>query len=451
MYKKRQRILIIGGNDAGLAAAGKAKRINPDAEVTVIEKSPHFGYASCSLPFYLANQLSADKVSGYDVQSVKQKRGYDVLLSSSVKEVSLVKRTVLVENLTSGSVDSYQYDKLIFATGAVPVIPSVFPENAANMFTVRNFADAEHLNSFLNKQPRKAVIVGSGYLGLEIAEALLNRGLQVTVIEQKDSILDGFSKEIADNIFEHLKNSGINILLNKKIVNAAIQNNSVRQLNFEDQQQVECDVLILAAGMQPNTELAKKAGIPMGPGGAIIVNKNQETKRMNVYAAGDCCETTNIVTSQNQWIPFAGVAARQGRVAGGNAAGERSIFNGSVATSMVRLFDMEVGKTGLSFNQAKDSGFSPEQVTITQNARPPFIGNTDSKTTLTLVYDKKSNKVLGAQICGKVEAAQRINILATAVTAKMTVNDLAQLDLGYTPAVNNMWDPIHIAASVASR
>ncbi len=454
MYSgKRNRIIVIGGNDAGLSAAGRAKRLNPNLEVVVLEMTPHTAYGSCGVPFLIGGTVKADLLAGPNSADLKQQRGLDVLTSHEAVEIDLRQRSVRVRDLATDKQFDLPYHKLILSTGATPIMPQVVPVEAKNVFTLRSFADALRLEQFItNNFPRRALIMGAGYLGLEIADALAQRGLQVSVIEKAGRLFPDFAAEISDMIKNGVAKRGIKLLLSSE-ASGFVMNDAmlVQRVGVSSAGQgMDVDLVVVAAGIRPNVLLADKAGIPLGRTGAIRINHRQETGRMDVYAAGDCAEARHIVSQKSIWAPFAQIASKQGRVAGTNAAGGRESLPGVLGTALVSAFGLEWGRTGLSLSEALSAGFAAKETVITHASKPAYAPNGQA-ITVALIADSHSRQLLGGQIIGASGAGLRLNVLAAAVAARLTLHDLSYLDLGYTPAISNVWDPLLVAGSAAMK
>jgi len=447
---QKKKIVVIGGNDSGLSAAGRAKRMNPELDVLVLEKSNHVSYASCSLPYLVWGKIPARDLSGYSPESIKEHRDFQVKTKTLVTAIDTFKKSLITKNIDTEITNEIKYDKLIISTGAKPIIPDELNVKAQNIFSLRAFTDAEKIEKFiLENNPQKAVIIGSGYLGIEMAEAFFYRGLKVTLIEKSPRLFQDFIPEISNQIIDNIKSKGIDLILNDTVKQLMIKNgNAYKVILNNTNVELDTDIILISAGITPDVELAKNAGIPAGQSGAICVNNHQQTRRLDVFAAGDCAETKHLVTNKSTWLPLAGIASKQGRIAGTNCAGSREIFPGALGTVMIKAFDYEWGKTGLSFFEAQQAGFSPVTTVITHNNKPDYISGS-CPITVGLNVDSRTGRLLGAQIAGSHDAGLRLNVVATAISARFTVNDLAFLDLGYTPMITNLWDPISVAGNVA--
>jgi NADPH-dependent 2,4-dienoyl-CoA reductase/sulfur reductase-like enzyme len=453
MAFQQQKIAIIGGNDAGLAAAGRIKRQQPDWEVVVYEQSAHTGYASCGLPFLIAGRVDAAPLAGADTDTILKRRGFHVHLRHQVHDIDRIKRQLSVTDLESGTTTTTPFHKLILCTGATPVSIDAVPASATNAFTLRSYDDAERLMSHLRDHTvQRAVVVGAGFLGLECAAALSHRGITVRVVEQASSLFPGYPSEISTRLHEYLSDQGLELILNATVTGCDESNGHIRQLTLSNTSSpLPADLVIVAAGIRPHVELARSAGLPLSPHtGAIQVDDRQQSKRMNVYAAGDCCESRHRVSGKPVWAPYAGVAAKQGWVAGDRVAGGRLSFPGVLGTSLVRLFDLEAGSTGLTMKEAEAAGFCPRLTAITHDSRSAYLQE-NRNTHVALVVDDKTQQILGAFMAGEDGVGRRLNALATAIAARFTTQQLAFTDLAYIPESSPVWDPIAMAARVGMK
>ncbi len=447
MYKKKENILIIGGNDAGLSAAGRAKRRCPDANVLVLEKTKYAGYASCGFPLLIDGSAQEQHLDGPDPDTIKQERGFKVLVEHNAININLQRR-IVVAGKSNGDQVEFEYTKLLLATGASPVIPDMFSGNLQNVFAIRNYTDIAALDRYLQKnRSGNAVVIGGGYLGIEFADAFMHRGCTVTLVDKAETVLPGFDPAIIYIVQERLENAGIRLRLGEKNIGTEQKDRKILSISLASET-IRPDFILAATGAEPNVILAERAGIPVGKTGAISVDNRMQTGRMNVYAAGDCVEIPHRLLKNKCWMPFAGLASKQGRIAGSNAVGGSESLPGALGTSMVSVLGLEFGKTGLTVAEAQAAGFDPLRTVITQPAKPGYIKK-NAPVTVVLVHDEKSKRILGGQIAGEIQAGQRLNVLATAIYSGLTVKELAYLDLGYTPLITNMWDPVSVAGSAA--
>ena len=444
-------LVVIGGNDAGLSAAGRAKRLDPQWQVTVIERTSHSAYASCGLPLYIAGQVDQTLVAGRSPAELEKERQICIRNRCDALEINAVKRLVVARDLQSGEIFEQPYHKLVLATGSRPRIPAWAQEKADNLFTLRTYADAERLKTYLDQHPvRQAVVVGAGYIGLEIAEALHERGIRTAIVEQASRPFAAWSEALVEPLIQTVQQHDIALHCNCSVTGVRCRDGHIDQVEVKDQPPLPCDLLFIAVGIEPEVSLAQAANIPLGKSGAIHVDRYQQTDRLNTYAVGDCCESIHLLTRKPVWAPFAGVASKQGQAAGSHIGGKADPFPGVLASSLVRVFGLEMGATGLNADQARAAGYDPQTTAISHPDRSEYIPD-NRPVTVALISDKKSDKLLGAQISGPPGSGHRLNILAAVLTAGMTARELAYLDLSYIPQLAPVWDPVSIAGRVASK
>ena len=429
------RLVVIGGVAAGMSAAARARRVDRSLEILVLERGQHVSWAACGLPFYVSGRVaSLDELILHTPDYFRRERNIDVRTGAEVVAIQPARRQVV---LRGG--ERISYDKLVIACGARPLreLPGA---DLPHVFTLHTLEDARRLREFIEqRRPQRAVVVGAGYIGLEVADALAERGLCVTVLEASPYILGRQDRELTEIVTRHLGARGIQFRLGTRV--SAIQAEGVEG--------TPADLIVLATGVRPNVELAAEAGIELGRHGAIRVNERMETNLAGVYAAGDCAETVHVVTGAPVYIPLGTTANKMGRVAGANAAGRRERFPGVAGTLIVALRDLAVAMTGLSSTEARQAGFSPVSVRIEAPDRSRYMGS--DPTWVELVADRNTTRLLGGSVIGKRGVAGRINVLAAAITAGMTTEQLAQLDLAYTPPVAPVWDPLLVAANQLRR
>jgi NADPH-dependent 2,4-dienoyl-CoA reductase/sulfur reductase-like enzyme len=343
-----------------------------------------------------------------------------------------------------------KYDKLILTTGGAPAI-EIPGADLKNVFTCNDLAGTLRLHRYISEhKPRRAVIVGSGYIGLEVAEAFVARGLEVTILERSADVLEGAEPEIAAAVEETLAYRGVRLIRSAAVtsITGDTQSNAVA-VQYGVGGSSPADVVLLATGILPRAELARNAGIPLGATGAIAVDDRLQTQVSGIYAAGDCAETTHLVTGKPTYFPLGTTANKQGRVAGENAAGGNARFAGIVGTMVTKVFDLGVARTGLSLKQARAAGFQPDSVTVKSISRARYFQG--RPIAVTLIWDRASERLLGCQMAGEEGVAKRIDVAAMALHARMRVPEMLHLDLSYAPPFAPVWDPILIAANEAMK
>ena len=424
-------LVVIGGVAAGLSAAARARRIDPRLEIVVLEKGPVISYGACGLPYYVEGRVrEAAQLITYTPEYFRKQRNIDVRTGARVIAISHPRREVTLE---SGA--RVAYEKLVIATGARGGMPNLPGAQLPHVFRLYTLDDAERMRRFVReRRPKSAVVVGAGYIGVEAADALRRNGLRVTILERTAHALVREDEGLTAAVRKQLEQHGVE--LRTGVTVTAIEPDRVAG--------VPCDMVVLAAGFQPNVEIAADAGIEIGRSGAIRTDDRMETNLRGVFAAGDCAEVTHMVTGRPTWIPLGTTANKAGRVAGACAAGARERFPGIVGTSIVSIFGMGFATTGFSVAQARAEGFSPAAARIEANSRPRYYMGV--KTRVELVADRATGRLVGGSVIGEDGAAGRINVIATALQTRMRVEEFGQLDLAYSPPFTPVWDPILIAA-----
>jgi NADPH-dependent 2,4-dienoyl-CoA reductase/sulfur reductase-like enzyme len=420
--------VVIGGVAAGLSAAARARRVSPHLEIVVLEKGPVISYGACGLPYLVEGRVrEASDLIVYTPEYFRKQRNIEVRTGARVVAISHPRREVTLE-----SGERVRYEHLVISTGA-RCDTCGLASSPPHVFTLHTLDDAIRLRAFLHeKQPRHGVVVGAGYIGLEAADALRRNGLRVTVFERSGQLLLRDDEWWTALVRKQLADYGVELRC------------GVDVRSFDFPADVPADVVVLAAGFKPNVELAAEAGVEIGRTGAIRTDDRMETNLRGIYAAGDCAEVGHLVTGRPTWIPLGTTANKTGRVAGANAAGGRERFGGIVGTSIVSVFGMAFATTGLTASQARAEGFSPVAVQIEAKSKPGYFGG--SKTSVELVADRATRKLLGGSVVGEDGAAGRIDVIATALQAGMRVDQFEQLDLAYSPPFATVWDPLLIAA-----
>ncbi|MBI4889869.1 MAG: FAD-dependent oxidoreductase [Acidobacteria bacterium] len=416
------KLVVVGGVAAGLSAASRARRLDRNADITVLEKGSRISYGACGLPYLIEGQVgSLDELTVYTPAFFENERDIRVRTNSEVVGIQHSRREV---TLRSG--EKVPYDRLVWAAGARPAMPFA----GRNVFCLHTDKDALRLESFLREQrPKTAAVIGGGYIGLELATALRARGLEVSVHHEATTLLNREDDWLSKRVAERLERCRIALHLNTRV-------NSADSLG--------ADLVVVATGLKPNVELLAEAGAGLGRSGALTVDERMETTLSGIYAAGDCCEARHIVTGRPAWIPLGTTANRMGRVAGANATGARERFEGIAGTAIVRIGGMAVAVTGLSSQQARREGFSPVEVVVEGRNRPKYFHG--RKVAIQLVADRNSRRLLGAAIVGDQGVAGRIDVVATALAAKMRPDALAEVDLAYAPPYGTATDPLITAA-----
>lgn len=444
-----ERLVVIGGVAAGMSAAAKAKRTNRDLEVIVYERGGFISYAACGIPYLIAGDIPDhhDLIVRSPDQMAKQ--GVRVHIHHVVTAIEPGTRTVAVHDLKGSREFVRGYDKLVIATGARPVHPSLPGSELEGVFGLRSLESGLAAKRFVaEERPEKAVVIGGGYVGVEMAETFRRLGLEVTMIIRSGKALrTTVDDDVRELVHAELARHGVDVV---QSIPVAIEGNGRLETVVTAEGHYPCDIVLLGMGARPNAELAEAAGIALGPSGAIAADQQMRTNLPDVYTAGDCAEALHLVTGHPAYIPLGSTANKQGRVAGENAAGGQAIFGGVVGTMVVRCFDLAVASTGLTATKARAAGFDVQETLIrAKDISHFFPGAADIH--VKLVVDTTSDRLLGGQIVGMRGVAKRVDVLASALHNRMTVAELRQLDLGYTPPFAPVWDPILVAANVAAR
>jgi len=442
------RIVVIGGDAAGMSAASQIKRRRKDWQVTVLEKGRFTSYASCGIPYFLAGDVADfDDLVIVTPEQFREKRGIDVRMGWEATSIDTQDKIVGART-ESGSLEALPYDRLLVATGASPIVPRWPGVDLAGVTAVRNLEDAKRLEGLLAEEPRRAVVVGGGYVGLEMAEALRRRGLEVTIVEKLAGVMGGAEAELTRMVLEEAERHGIRLLLETSV--EGFQGTAGRLTTVEtDGGNLPADLAVVSLGVRPNSALAAEAGIALGSSGAIHVDVSQRTDTEDVFAAGDCAEANHLVLGRPVYIPLALTANRQGRVAGANMTGGQERFPGVVGSAVTRLFDLTIARTGIDEATAESAGIAFETVTTKAPSKAHYYPG-HAPLWVKLVFRSDNHKLLGAWLVGRdPSAGKRADVLAVALSAGMSIEQIADLDLTYAPPFAPVWDPILQAANKA--
>ena len=442
----RRRLLVIGGVAAGPKAAAKARRCDPEMEIVIYQEEDDISYAGCGLPYYISgvvkerDELISRTPGKFALEEIR------IFKNRRVEQIDTKERTLSGKIVGSDKTFTDRFDCLVLATGAKPIRPKIGGIELGNIFYLRSIFDAdavlEHIGS---DQIQKVVIAGGGYIGLEMAEALILLGKKVTIVELAPQILTLFDEDFAGVLRQYLEKKGVQIFTSEGI--KALKGNGRVSHVQTVAREVEAHAVMMSLGIRPQVELARQAGLRIGETGAIWVNERMETSAEGVYAAGDCAETTHLVTEKKVWIPLGSTANKQGRVVGINVCGGSATFPGVMGTTVFKCFDWNVAKTGLGMREAEREGFRPIQAIVRGFDRAHYYpGRKES--TLKLIADEKTGRVLGGQAIGEGPSDKFIDILAMALHGKMTCQHLASVDLAYAPPYSPVLSPIIVVANV---
>jgi NADPH-dependent 2,4-dienoyl-CoA reductase/sulfur reductase-like enzyme/rhodanese-related sulfurtransferase len=438
---QKKKIIVIGGSAAGPKAAAKARRIDNDAEVIIMQKDADLSMASCGYPYYVGgyfddrNQLLCTPTGVVrSPMFYLNAKDIDARTNTEVTNIDKKNRTISFKNLVSGETGTMKYDKLVVATGAVPRMPPVPGVELKGITTLQSMKDADFLRKIRDEKTiKKAVVIGGGLIGIETCEALQLAGIEITVIELLPQLLTFLDWELAKLVENHVKSKGANVITENGIAAFLGENGKLTAVKLQNGTELPCELAVVAIGVRPNVKLAQQAGLKIGELGGVEVNEYMQTSDPDIYAVGDCVETLNRITGKKVHAPYGDLANLQGRVAGENAASKNCVtFPGTIQTGICKVFDYTAGSTGLSETAAKRLGY--KDIITVINASPDKPGFMEGKLLVTkLTVDVKSGRVLGAQCMGPGNAAKQIAQWAMAIQGKMTVEDLINADLPYAP------------------
>lgn len=444
-----RRVVIVGGVAAGMSAAAKARRMDASLEIVVYERSGYVSYGSCGFPYAIKGEIA--RVEDVVVRTPEQfaKQGITALVEHEVLAIDPGAGTVRIRDRRSGAEFSDRWDELVLTTGGVASRPPLPGAELPGVFTLRTVEDALAIRGWIEeRRPARGAIIGGGYIGLEMAEALAAHGIALTLVERLPQVLPNLDPELANHVQAELTRQGVDVRLDQPVEGLA-GDERVREVAAGGQR-IPAEIVILAMGVRPGVELARAAGIALGPTGAVAVDDHQRTNLAHVWAAGDVAEAHHRVTGKPAWVPLGTTANKQGRVAGENLAGGDARFAGIVGTAVVKVFDMEAASSGLSEARARAEGYSVQTVSATANSRAHYMPG-HQPIHVKLVYETGSRRLLGGQLVGREGVAKRVDTIAAALHQGWTVDELAELDLSYAPPFAPVWDPILVAANLARR
>jgi NADPH-dependent 2,4-dienoyl-CoA reductase/sulfur reductase-like enzyme len=441
-----KKLVVIGGDAAGMSAASKVRRIHKTWKIIVFERGRYTSYAACGMPYFIEGIVeSADQLIARTPEVFREKQNIDVRILHEVIQIDPDKKRVRVRNLEEGSEFWESYDDLLIATGASPVRPAVAGIDAKGIFGLSILQSGLDVFTYMREhKPQKAVIVGGGYIGIEMAEALLERNMKVSLVDMASEVMITMDPDMGKLISEYMREKGVDLYMGEKLDHFETRRGKITGI-VTDKRTLGADLVILGMGAVPNTSLAKEAGLELGAKDAIRINKKMETSVANIWAAGDCAESFHLVSEKQVHIALGTVANKQGLIAGENISGGSMEFPGVVGTAITKIKELEISRTGLNEKELNDLGIPYKSSTITSSTLPGYYPGA-GEITVKLLAEKTGGRLLGGQIVGKQGAAKRIDILAIAITARMTLSDLLVLDLSYAPPFSPVWDPLQIAA-----
>ena len=440
------KVVIIGAVAAGSKTAMKLKRLRPDWEIVIYTSDNEVSYSACGLPYYIAGAIKDVETLIIRNSAKYIEQGINVNLRHRVKSIITEKKEVIVENLDTGEVFNDIYDKLVIASGAIPFVPDIKGVNLENVFTLRNLEDGENIKKAV-LQSKKAVILGCGYIGIELLEAFVKQGLMVTVIQSSNTIMPIFDQDFSEIIQKYVvqKNLEQIKIINNATISAIEGENKVQKIITSSGKEIETDMVVLSVGVRPNVKFAVDSGIELGVTGAIKVNSQMETNIKDIYACGDCVEKYHAVADVLCWIPLGSTASKEGRCCAINVAGKVDKFEGVLGSAVTRYFNFTMSMTGLTEKQAIKYGFKPISVVVRKNDKASYMPDVES-IIIKLTADKNTQRILGAQGLGQGDVDKRINALTGALLSKMTIREFFGNDITYSPPFSTSIDPMLTAA-----
>ncbi|HKX15547.1 MAG TPA: FAD-dependent oxidoreductase [Propionibacteriaceae bacterium] len=447
-----QRLIVVGGDAAGMSAASQAKRMRKDdLEVVALERSHYTSYSACGIPYWVGGEVDGDRLVARTPEQHRA-NGIDLRMRIAVESVDLDTQTIKTRNVDTGTAGEEGFDHLVIATGAEPIRPDLPGIDAVGIFGVQTLDDGGAVIDYLNdRNPKRVVVVGGGYIGIEMAEAMANRGLSVTVVDQAKEPMTTLDPDMGRMVHEAMEGMGIDVRTACQVDGFAAAADGHIEAVSVNGTEMPADIVICGLGVKPNTALAKAAGLRLGSKEGLRTDLRMRVEGMqNVWAGGDCVESRNLVSQDWVHAPLGTHANKQGRVIGTNLGGGYATFPGVVGTAMSKVMNLEIARTGLRENEAEDAGYKVVTVIHESTTRAGYYPDT-SPITVKLIAELRTGRLLGGQIVGRSEgAAKRIDTLAVALWNRMTVEEITALDLGYAPPFSPVWDPVLIAARKAT-
>ncbi len=440
-------VVIIGGDAAGMSAASQIKRQRKDWDVKVFEKGKYVSYAACGMPYYIQGVVSHfNSLIEIKPETFINDRGIDLKLNSEVTSIN-VKENVVLVNL-DGKNKEEKFDYLVIATGASPNLGD-FKIESNKVFTINNLYDTKKLEAFIeDNKPKSVAVIGGGFIAIEMLEAFKSKGMDTHLIHRRNSLSKIFEKEVSDLILDEMKKKDIVLHLNEHI--QEIKDSSGKVEVVTENGKLSFDFVLLAIGVVPNTDFLKDSGIKLGIREAVSVNEFLETNYSNIYSAGDCTETFSIVTNEKVYTPLALKANREGMLAGLNISGKREKFPGVCETAITKFFQLGIARTGITYERAEKIGIDAVKYDLINKTKARYYPTAEKMKSF-VVIEKKSGKVLGVQLVGPLDAVKRIDVWSTAIYNNMTIDDVFNLDLAYSPPFAPVWDPVILAARIGRR
>ena len=442
------KVIIVGGVAGGASAAARLRRLDEDMEIIMIERSGYISYANCGLPYYIGGSIQdKEELTLQTPESFYQRFNIDVRILQEVIDINTQEKIVSIKNLKTNTEYQESYDKLILAPGAKAIVPAIEGINNTNVFSLRTVEDTFSIDQHIKtKEVKKAVVVGAGFIGLEMAENLKERGIEVTIVQLTKQVLAPLDQDMAAILHNCIRHRGIDLLLNTEVTKIVEKENKTYVI-LNTNEALQCDLIIMAIGVQPDSTLTTSTDIELGLKGAIKVNEHMQTNVTDIYAIGDVVEVTHYVTKKPAVISLAGPANKQGRIVANHICGIPSSYKGSQGSSILKMFDVHVATTGINEKEAKEANIDYDYVVITSASHATYYPGAKTMF-IKVLFEKNKGRILGGQIVGFEGVDKRIDVLAMAIRAKMTAFDLTELDLAYAPPFSSAKDPMNMVGYV---
>lgn len=438
------KTIIIGGVAGGASAAARLRRLDETCEIVILERGNFISFANCGLPYYIGGAITdKNNLTLQTPESFRKRFNIDVRVNNEAVRISPEEKTVTVKNLKSGEIYTESYDNLILSPGAEPIKPNIDGIDSNTVFTLRNIPDTLKIKEYIEKsKPKSAVVIGGGYIGVEMAENLKEAGLDVSVVELADHLIAPLDFDMAADVHRYIKSKGIKLYLNNGV--KAIDGNTVILQNGT----IDVEMIIMSVGVRPETSLAKDCGIEVNRRGSIVVDRHMKTNIQNIYAVGDAVEAEDFITKSPAFIPLAGPANKQGRIAADNICGINSEYTGTQGSAVLKLFDMTVATTGINEKSASSARIDYDKTYIYSGSHASYYPGA-SNMSIKALWDKKTLKIIGAQIVGFDGVDKRMDVLASSIRFGAKITDLANLELCYAPPFGSAKDPVNMLGFVA--
>ncbi len=444
-----KKIVIVGGVAGGASAAARLRRLDEDAEIVLIERGKYISFANCGLPYYVGEVIEdRDDLLVQTPEKFKGRFNVDVRVNSEVISIESGKKQIHVKDKKSETDYIEKYDKLILSPGAEPARPPIEGIDSSRIFTMRNIPDADAINEFIEENaPKRAVVIGGGYIGLEMAENLRDRGMLVAIVEMQDQVMPTLDKEMASSLHTHLHEKSVALWLNDAVSKFS-ESDEKLIVGLKSGMELSCDIAVLSIGVKPEIDLAKDAGLKIGKTGGIKVNEQLQTSEPDIYAIGDAIEVEHFVLKKPILIPLAGPANKQGRMVADNICGKKSEYKGTQGTAILKVFDLTVGMTGATEKELKKAGKDYEKVYLHPANHVGYYPGAQQMH-IKMLFSKPDGRIFGVQIVGKDGVDKKIDVFATAIRFGLTVFDLEELELAYAPPYGSGKDAVNMAGFAA--